>query len=112
MDTQHPMSDFVEQLTSEEKLQLVQLLISNDVFHIEEKFLAPNHIQAKQLKIMQAQYQYQTRLLERDMACAVAEELDDYIARIGKASGAVEVITYLINLSLAHNPQQSDIEGE
>lgn len=110
MNIDHPMYEAVQTMTIEEKFELMAALSSVDVFEVNEKLLAPSTLQLKQLKVLEAQYKYQLKVLERSMSYAVAEELDEYIARTAKAAGAVEVLTYLIALG-ATQTQQTNEEG-
>jgi hypothetical protein len=110
MTPDHPMYEVMQTLTTDEKFELMTSLSAVEVFDVNEKLLAPSVIQLKQLKILEAQYKYQHKILERGMCYAVAEQLDDHIARTAKASGAIEILGYLIALGNIQT-QQTNEEG-
>lgn len=104
--------ELFSQLTTEEKLQAFTLLAETDVTYVDEQLLAPGIQQLRQLKALQRQYTYQRKVLEHELITCAPTELADLIVRASRAAGAVEVISYIINLApiqpLQPTQQESD----
>lgn len=91
--------EFFSQLTTEEKLEAFKILTSTDVMELDEKQLAPSIPQARQLETLLRQYAYQHKMVEYELFHCTKDQVPEVQQRMAKASGIVEVLSYLLKLA-------------
>jgi hypothetical protein len=105
MDYTQNLQEFLDALSAEEKLKLFEELYQSDFAQYDTTNLVQNIKQVRALKAAKAYYQYQHKMLERELLTCQPAEVDGLIGRIGKASGILEFIQLLLDISTQPQPQ-------
>lgn len=97
MDHTHPLFEIYCNLTTEEKLQLLDTLMETDLTEVNIQALAPSLPQYRELCKLRRQYAYQRKMTERELLSCDKDKVDDLLVSCGRAQGAVEVLDYILS---------------
>lgn len=106
MNHTHPMFEVLDNLTVEEKLDLLDFLMDTDCSHVNLKLLAPSIPQYKELRRLKLQYEYQSKMAERELNICPKEQVDEKLIACGRAQGAVEILEYIMSTTQEELPDE------